>query len=199
MMSDFQPVVIEGVHVRLEPLSLGHVDDLAEVGLDPELWKYTTTDIRTAVDMKRYVEIALELLQQGNAIPYAIHAKGAGKAVGSTRYANIDRTHRRLEVGWTWIAKPWQRTTVNTESKYLLLNQAFELLKCIRVEFKTDALNLQSQNALVRIGATKEGVFRRHMLMPSGRHRDSVYFSMIDSEWPGIKANLEKLLLASYR
>ena len=114
--------------------------------------------------------------------------------IGSTRYANIDRTHRRLEIGWTWVARIWQRTAINTETKYLLLKHAFETLGCIRVEFKTDSLNEQSRNALLRIGVKEEGIFRNHMITHSGRVRHSVYFSIIDSEWSDIKKRLEEKL-----
>jgi len=120
-------------------------------------------------------------------------SKAVGKPVGSTRYGSIDKTHRRVEIGWTWYGRDFQRTAVNTESKYLLLRHAFETLGCIRVEFKTDVLNERSRNALFRIGATEEGVFRKHMLLPSGRVRDTVYYSIVDTEWPEVKTRLERM------
>lgn len=189
-----QPVTIEGKHVRLEPLSLKHHIALCEIGLDPELWKLSTTSMQTPDDMKEYIETALKWQSEGTALPYSIIGKVSDSVVGSTRYANIDKAHRRLEIGWTWISRPWQRTAINTETKYLLLRHAFETLGCIRVEFKTDSLNRQSRNALIRIGAKEEGVFRNHMITPSGRIRHSVYFSIIDSEWEQVKTSLEDKL-----
>ena len=124
--------------------------------------------------------------------------KASNKAVGSTRFGNIDTAHRRVEIGWTWIARQWQRTFVNTETKYLLLSHAFDTLGCMRVEFKTDSTNSRSRNALMRIGAKEEGVFRNHMIMPGGRIRHSVYFSIIDSEWNEVKRELEKKLAKAY-
>jgi RimJ/RimL family protein N-acetyltransferase len=140
------------------------------------------------------VETALRLQADGVALPFAVMERASGRAIGSSRYAAIDRFNRRLEIGWTWYAPVWQRTAVNTETKYLMLRHAFETLGCLRVEFKTDALNERSRKALLRIGAKEEGTFRRHMIMPGGRIRDSVYFSIIDSEWPAVRARLEELL-----
>ncbi|HWP81696.1 MAG TPA: GNAT family protein [Bacteroidota bacterium] len=188
------PLTLEGNSVRLEPLSLAHVDPLCEVGLDPDLWKFTTANIQTKDEMRSYIETALEWQREGTALPFALIERASGKAVGSTRYANIEREHRRLEIGWTWVARPWQRTAINTEAKYLLLRHAFETLGCIRVEFKTDSLNQQSRNALLRIGAKEEGMFRNHMITQAGRYRHSVYFSIIESEWPEVKKRLESML-----
>ncbi len=188
------PITLEGTHVRLEPLTLEHHRQLCEVGLDGELWKLSTTIMRTPEDMKTYIQTALQWKAQGTALPFVIIEKDSGHVAGSTRYANIDIEHRRLEIGWTWIARAWQRTVINTETKYLLLTHAFESLGCIRVEFKTDTLNTQSRNALLRIGATEEGIFRNHMITPSGRFRHTVYFSIIDSEWNAVKQHLEKKL-----
>src|SRR6266481_8097307 len=120
--------------------------------------------------------------------------KSSGRRVGSTRYASIERVHHRLEIGWTWVARPWQRTPINTEAKYLLLRHAFEALKCIRVELKTDSLNERSRAAILRVGATEEGTFRNHMITASGRIRHTVYLSILDSEWPAVKARLEAKL-----
>lgn len=127
-------------------------------------------------------------------LPFATIEKRSGRAIGSTRYANIDAGNRRLEIGWTWIAGNWQRTAVNTEAKYLMLRHAFETLRCIRVEFKTDALNERSRNAILRIGAKEEGTFRKHVITASGRVRDTVYFSIVDSEWNAVKKMLEARL-----
>ncbi|HTK81708.1 MAG TPA: GNAT family protein [Bacteroidota bacterium] len=189
-----RPVTLEGNHVRLEPLGLEHHAALCEVGLDQELWKITMTLIRTSDEMKQYILTALSEQREARSLPFAIIEKQSGKAIGSTRYGNIDVINKRVEIGWTWIARKWQRTAVNTETKYLLLTYAFETLGCIRVEFKTDSINSQSRNALLRIGAKEEGILRNHMIAPGGRLRHSVYFSIIDSEWPQAKKNLERKL-----
>jgi RimJ/RimL family protein N-acetyltransferase len=192
MQLDVRPVTLQGRHVRLEPLSLAHLDPLAEVGLDAELWRWTLAQIGSKDDLRRYIEAALALQQAGSALPFAILS--GDRAVGSTRYGSIDRVNRRLEIGWTWVAKDWQRTSVNTEAKYLLLGHAFETLWCVRVEFKTDVLNEPSRRALLRIGATEEGTLRRHLLTEAGRWRDSVYYSILDTEWPVVKQRLEEKL-----
>lgn len=150
--------------------------------------------VRTPEEMRAYIETALDEQAHGVSLPFAIVEKASGRAVGSTRYGNIDRAHRRVEIGWTWVARLWQHTSVNTESKYLLLRHAFETLRCIRVELKTDSLNERSRAAILRIGAREEGVFRNHMITASGRIRHSVYFSITDAEWPSVKAQLEEKL-----
>ena len=187
-------VVLEGEHVRLEPLEMEHHAALCEVALDEELWRWIPTPLETPGDVVAYIETALGWQEEGTALPFVIVEKSSKTVVGSTRFANIDRSHRHLEVGWTWLARPWQRTAVNTECKYLLLRHAFEQLGCIRVEFKTDALNLRSRAALARIGATEEGMSRNHMITSSGRIRHSVWFSIIDSEWPQVKEHFESRL-----
>ena len=189
------PVTLEGRHVRLEPLSQAHQADLAAVGLAEDLWRWIPTPVRTPEDMSAYIAIALEEQARGVALPFALIEKADGKAIGSTRYANIDRTHHRVEIGWTWVAPAWQRTAVNTEAKYLLLRYAFETLGCIRVELKTDSLNERSRAAILRIGAREEGTFRNHMITGSGRIRHSVYFSILDSEWPAVKSRLQTMLV----
>lgn len=188
------PMILEGRFVRLEPLTIEHVAALAHVGLDEDLWRWIPAPVRTAEDMKSYVETALQERASGTAMPFVQVERASGRVVGSTRYANIDRTHHRLEIGWTWVAPPWQRTVINTEAKYLLLRHAFDSLGCIRVELKTDSLNERSRNAILRIGARQEGIFRNHMITSTGRIRHSVYFSIIDSEWPEVKARLESRL-----
>ena len=191
---DIKPITLEGRHVRLEPLSMNHLDGLCASGIDEELWRFTMPVIQNRGDMERYVESALESQKQGTALPFAIIERSSGRAIGSTRYGNIDSTNKRVEIGWTWVARQWQRTPVNTECKYLLLKYAFETLRCIRVEFKTDSTNQQSRSALLRIGAKEEGIFRSHMITPEGRIRHSVYYSIIDSEWPEVKKRLEEKL-----
>lgn len=188
------PVTLEGKHVRLEPLSRAHHAQLSESGLDAELWRWIPQPVRTAEEMRDYIEIALQQQAAGSALPFAILATASGRVIGSTRFGNIDRANRRVEIGWTWLTRQWQRTPANTEAKYLMLRHAFETLACVRVEFKTDSLNDRSRLALRRIGAREEGVFRNHMITSSGRLRHSVYYSIIDSEWPAVKTALEAKL-----
>jgi len=188
------PVTLEGRHVRLEPLAKAHLAGLAEVGLHEELWRWIPTAVRTREEMAAYIETALQEQERGVSLPFAILEKATGRAIGSSRYGNIDRTHHRVEIGWTWVAREWQRTAMNTEAKYLLLKHAFESLGCVRVELKTDSLNEKSRAAILRIGAKEEGIFRNHMITASGRIRHSAYYSIIDSEWPAVKARLEAKL-----
>ncbi len=191
------PVTLEGTHVRLEPLAAAHLDRLCQIGLDEAIWRWSPAPVRTPAAMRAYVEVALAEQARGTALPFATVDKAAGLAVGSTRYGNIDPANRRLEIGWTWIAPPWQRTYVNTEAKYLMLRHAFEALGCIRVEFKTDARNEPSRRALLRLGAREEGLLRKHVVTASGRLRDTVYFSILDDEWPAVKARLEARMHAA--
>ena len=188
------PVTLEGTDVRLEPLAKAHLAGLAEVGLDEELWRWIPTAVRTREEMAAYIETALDEQERGVSLPFAVVEKATGRAIGSTRYGNIDRTHHRVEIGWTWVAREWQRTAMNTQAKYLLLKHAFESLGCLRVELKTDSLNERSRAAILRIRAKEEGIFRNHMITASGRIRHTVYFSIIDSEWPAVKARLETRL-----
>jgi RimJ/RimL family protein N-acetyltransferase len=188
------PVTLEARHVRLEPLIEAHLTGLAEVGLDEELWRWIPTPVRTREEMAAYIETAIGEQERGVSLPFAIIERATGRAIGSTRYGNIDRPHHRVEIGWTWVAREWQRTAMNTEAKYLLLRHAFETLGCMRVELKTDSLNERSRAAILRIGAREEGTFRNHMITASGRIRHTVYFSIIDSEWPAVKVHLEARL-----
>lgn len=190
-----QPVTLEGQYVRLEPLSLAHHDELCEVGLDEELWRWTPEVARTPEDMRAYIEAALTAQAAGTALPFATVEKSTGRAIGSTRFADIDRANRHVEIGWTWLGLRWQRTAANTEAKYLMLRHAFETLGCLRVEFKTDSRNAPSRKALLRIGAKEEGILRNHMITYTGRIRHTVYYSIITSEWPEVKAHLEAKLL----
>ncbi len=189
-----QPVTLQGQIVRLEPLSLDHVPALLRAGSDPELWQLTTSRMRTQADATAYVESALAARDAGTALPFATLLRDSGELAGSTRFANFDEAHRRVEIGWTWITPRWQRTAVNTEAKYLMLRHAFETLGLVRVELKTDVLNTRSQRAMERIGATREGVLRSHMIVLDGRIRDTVYYSIIAPEWPRVKAALEEKL-----
>jgi N-acetyltransferase len=189
-----EPVILEGEKVRLEPLTIEHLDDLCEAGLHDELWRLIPTFIANREDMRGYILTALDEQARGVALPFATVEKTSGKAIGSTRFGNIDASNKRAEIGWTWISPDWQRTYVNTEAKYLMLKHAFETWKCNRVELKTDALNDKSRNAILRLGAKQEGIFRHHVVTYSGRLRDSVYFSILNDEWPEVKAKLEEKL-----
>lgn len=193
-----EPVTLEGRHVRLEPLSLEHHAALCEVGLDEDLWRWIPHPVTTPEEMRAYIEAALEGQASGGFLPFATIEKSSGRVIGSTRYGNIEREHHRVEIGWTWIGRAWQRTSINTEAKYLMLRHAFETLGCMRVEFKTDSLNERSRNAIGRLGAKEEGIFRNHMITSTGRIRHTAYFSIIDSEWPSVKAGLEEKLSRVY-
>ena len=186
-----EPVVLEGRHVRLEPLTRAHHARLCEVGLAEELWRWIPSPVRNRDEMTAYLELALKEQANGVSLPFAQIEKATGQVIGSTRYMNIEKTHHRLEIGCTWIGRSWQRSAVNTEAKYLLMRHAFETLGCMRVELKTDSLNEKSRAAILRIGAKEEGIFRNHMITASGRIRHTVYFSVVDSEWPEVKARLE--------
>src|SRR5512141_1776451 len=187
-----EPITLDGQRVRLEPLSIDHLAALCEVGLVEEIWRWTTSLVLTPSDMRRYVEAALQEQAERKALPFVTIDKALNKVVGSTRFGNIERTHRRAEIGWTWINPQWQRSYINTEAKYLMLRHAFETWQCIRVELKTDSLNEKSRTAMLRIGAKEEGTLRNHMITYTGRYRHSVYFSFIESEWPQVKANLQQ-------
>jgi RimJ/RimL family protein N-acetyltransferase len=188
------PVTLEGQNIRLEPLSLEYHAQLCEVGLDKELWQWIPQAVRTPEEMRAYIGTALKEQAAGTALPFATIERATGRAIGSTRFANVDRVNRHVEIGWTWLGKRWQRTVANTEAKYLMLRHAFETWGCLRVEFKTDSLNQRSRAALLRIGAKEEGIFRNHVITWTGRIRHSVYYSIIVSEWPDVRVDLEKRL-----
>lgn len=189
-----KPVKLEGRHITLEPMSLEHVDELASVGLDPSLWEFTVDRISTREGMKTFVERALSDKLSCSALPFVTKISDSDKIVGSTRFGNIDGANRKVEIGWTWVAPGSQRSFVNTEAKLLMLTHAFEVWECIRVELKTDATNLRSRAAILRLGAKEEGILRNHMITDSGRFRDSVYFSILDTEWPDVKRRLTEKL-----
>ncbi len=190
------PLTLEGSVVRLEPLRREHESLFWEAAKDnlEDIFRWIPYSVRTPEDFRKLVEKAFGEQQRGESIVFATVERSSGKTVGSTRFMNIDRANRRVEIGSTWIAPAWQRTVVNTEAKYLMLRHAFEVWGCFRVELKTDALNEKSRNAILRIGAKEEGTLRRHVLTWAGRVRDSVYFSILDSEWPGVKVKLEAKL-----
>jgi len=189
-----QPVTLSGPFVRLVPLSLDHVPALARVGLDPELWRWVPTPVSTADEMHAYVASALDDQTRGLALPFVIVAAASNEVIGCTRFGNIDTKNRRLEIGWTWLARSHQRTAVNSNAKRLLLGHAFDDLCALRVELKTDALNDKSRAAIGRIGAVQEGIVRKHSITASGRVRDAVYFSIIDTEWPLVRRTLDERL-----
>jgi RimJ/RimL family protein N-acetyltransferase len=189
-----EPVVLEGDHVRLEPMTLEHLPGLVEIGLAPPIWTWMPVVVRMPDDLRGLVDSALRARDAGTEFPFVTIERASGRPVGSTRYLAIAREHARLEIGWTWIGPAWQRSAVNTEAKLLMLGHAFEALGCRRVEFKTDARNEASRRALLGIGATFEGVFRKHMMVRGGERRDSAWYSITDDEWPDVKAHLRARL-----
>lgn len=189
-----EPVVLTGTHVQLEPVAESHIGDMWAVAGDPDVWKYIPTRIASEKDMGLLVRRAMQMAEAGLGIGFAQRAVADGQVAGGTGYWAIDTEHRRLEIGFTWLHPRWQRTAINTEAKLLLLRHAFEELGCIRVEFKTDSRNVKSRAALERIGAEPEGTFRNHMIMLDGVYRHSSYYSIIDTEWPAVKARLESKL-----
>ena len=183
---------IEGRFVRLEPLSEAHVPALAAIGIQDSIWQHMPYGpMRDEADIRRWVRNILDRLSAGTDIPFAVVHLESGRIAGATRYMDIRPADRGLEIGGTWYGTEFQRTSVNTECKYLLLKNAFEELKCIRVQFKTDSRNLRSQRAIERIGAVREGTLRNHMILPDGTIRHSVYYSILDSEWPAVKTLLQ--------
>jgi N-acetyltransferase len=190
------PVTLEGSAVRLEPIRREHAEifwEVAKESLD-DIFRWIPYRMQTHDDFRQLVEKIFAEQERGESVAFAAVERGSGNVIGSTRFMNIDRVNHRVEIGSTWIAPGWQRTAVNTEAKYLMLRHAFEVWNCLRVELKTDALNQRSRNAILRIGAKEEGTLRRHLITWTGRVRDSVYFSILDAEWPEVRANLEAML-----
>jgi len=194
------PLTLEGAVVRLEPLRREHADLFWKVAQNDleDIFRWIPYSVKTPEDFHRLIDKAFDEQQRGESVVFATVERTSGRAIGSTRFMNIDRVNRRVEIGSTWIAPAWQRTAVNTEAKYLMLRHAFEVWKCIRVELKTDALNQKSRNAILRIGAKEEGKLRRHLLTHTGRVRDTVYFSILDDEWPAVKTKLQARISASH-
>lgn len=185
-------LTLTGRHVRLEPLDPAHGPDLTATGAEEEIWRYMpAVPPKDGAAMAAMVSAALREAERGVRQPFAIIRLDTGRAVGSTSYLDIAPEHRRIEIGWTWLGAEARRTAINTECKYLLLKHAFETLGCQRVQLKTDARNLRSQAAIKRIGAKREGVLRRHMVMPDDQVRDTVMFSIVAEEWPAVKTRLE--------
>jgi len=185
-----EPVVLEGSRIRMEPLRPDHLADLALVAFDPALWRWTIMGPQDETGLRRWLDVALANADAGTERPFATIDLGSGRAIGSSRFLSIVPEHLRLEIGWTWVATAFQRSGVNREAKLLQLSHAFETLGANRVEFKTHSRNERSRTALAGIGATFEGVFRNHMIMPDGSIRHSAYFSVVAEEWPEIKARL---------
>src|SRR5882724_320762 len=191
---EISSVTLEGQHVRLEPLSMAHEEALILAAGDGELWNSTVTIVPTRATMAAYIEAALDGQAQKRELPFVINRKVSGEVVGTTRFYEIRPHDRAVAIGYTWLSQSVQRTAVNTESKLLLLAHAFEHWRCNRVELITDVLNQQSRAAILRLGAKEEGVLRKHLILPSGRIRDSVIFSIIADEWPEVKARLSAKL-----
>jgi N-acetyltransferase len=194
-----QPVTLEGNVVRLEPIRREHWKELWEVAKDSaeDIFRWIPYPMQTPQNFEQWTDKSLAEQDRGESLVFVTVERAGGRLIGSTRFMNIDRANRRAEIGSTWIAPAWQRTTVNTEAKYLMLRHAFEEWGCIRVELKTDALNQKSRNAISRIGAKEEGTLRRHLVTWTGRVRDTVYFSILDGEWPEVKIRLEAKLASS--
>ncbi len=190
-----QPVELMGKRARLVPLAAEHAPALLEAGRDPAVWTYLPRHPQTLAGMEELVAEALARRDAGIDFPFVICDRHEGNCVvGSTRFCDIDPANRSVEIGWTWLAPGVWRTRINSECKYLLLGHAFETLGAIRVFLKTDARNIRSQKAIERLGAVKEGVWRKHRILPDGFVRDSVYYSILDDEWPAVKARLETFL-----
>jgi RimJ/RimL family protein N-acetyltransferase len=187
---EISPVTLEGQHTRLEPLTLAHQEALIVAADDGELWNSIVTIVPTRETIAEYIEEALTGQAQGSELPFVIIQKATGRIVGTTRFYCIQPHQRNAAIGYTWVSRSAQRTAVNTEAKLLLLTHAFEHWDCVRIEFITDVLNEQSRAAILRLGARQEGILRKHIIMPNGRIRDSVCFSIIAEEWPEVKARL---------
>lgn len=188
-------LVLNGEHAMLEPLAPGHSAGLFPCARDPEIWRFVPMAVSKPGDMDRYIAAALADREAGQAFPFAIRSPRTGELLGSTRFYSLNAQHRNLEIGYSWLDPKAWRTAVNTGCKFLMLRYAFESLGCLRVALRTDLRNLRSQLAIERLGAVREGVFRRHMILPDGYVRDTVYYSITDLDWPRVKAFLEKALL----
>lgn len=189
-----EPVTLRGTHASLEPLADEHLDGIRAAAADGALWRLWYTSVPAPEKTAQWLAIALDMRERLGAMPFAVRDAATGEIVGSTRYFNVDPANRRLEIGHTWYAKRAQKTAINTESKLLLLTHAFEVLRCIAVEFRTHWFNQASRAAIARLGAKQDGVLRSHQLLPDGSRRDTVVFSVLDGEWPAVKAHLRFLL-----
>ena len=190
-----EPLV--GQRIRLRPLLVSDAAALVAAAADGELWNLPFTVVPSSKTVDNYIRIALEGQAAGTVMPFAIEIRETKQLIGSTRFWKVDRQNRKLEIGSTWISASWQRTYVNTEAKFILLRYAFEALGCVRVQLTTDEINQKSRSAILRLGAKQEGIIRKERIMPDGRQRNSVRFSIIDEEWPDVCRNLEKKLFAN--
>lgn len=191
---NLHPITLTGQYAQLEPLTQQHLAEILLAAADGELWQLFFTSVPTPEKTADWLSLALQMQDLGLALPFIVRDRRDGKIVGSTRFCNIDSKNQRLEIGYTWYSQSVQRSGINTECKLMLLNHAFENLGCIAVEFRTDWFNKRSQAAIERLGAKRDGVLRNHMLQADGRIRDTVVYSIIQTEWPGVKANLRYLL-----
>ncbi|MEW6732043.1 MAG: GNAT family protein [Acidobacteriota bacterium] len=188
------PVILDGKHVKLVPLTIEHASGLSVAAAYPEIWRWMPFALQSEEQMRGFINTVVKMAETKTALPFTIISKITGDPVGATGYWYIEPHHRRLDIGASWVTPKWQRSAVNTEAKYLLLRHAFEEWQCLRVGFTVDSLNEKSCIALKRIGAKEEGVLRNHMVQPDGRKRHSICFSVIDTEWPEVKARLEELM-----
>lgn len=187
-------LILQGSHVRMVPLEPAHAPDLFRAGKDPELWRYVPFMVATPEDMDQYVRMALRDRENGDSFPFTILAAGSGKVLGSTRFYSMSRPNRNLEIGYTWLDPSVWKTPVNSEAKLLLLSHAFDSLGCLRVALRTDERNLRSQRAMERFGAVREGLFRKHLVLPDGYIRNTVYYSVTDEDWPRVREFLRASL-----
>lgn len=190
---------LQGSRISLRPLQYADADALVHAAADGELWNLTVTVVPSSTTVDAYLKKALDGRDAGTVMPFVIVLKDTGEVIGSTRLWKIDRINRKLEIGSSWISARWQKTFVNTEAKYLLLRHAFEVLDCVRVQFTTDENNQASRKAILRLGAQQEGIVRHERIMPDGRKRNSVRFSIIDEEWPQVRQDLEQKLAGRER
>ena len=193
-MMKVTPIELVGQKVKIRPMEQDDLIELYNAGNSADIWTYMPMSVQSLDDMKRLIDDALQAREQGTEFPFVIIAKDSQKIVGSTRFLDISTANRSLEIGWTWLSPAVWRTSINTESKYLLLRHCFETLGTIRVQIKTDGRNQRSQKAIERLGAVREGVLRRHRIMYDGFVRDSVYYSIIDQEWQLVKTSLESMM-----
>ena len=194
---DTEQVSLAGRHVRLDPLTAGDADGLRDAATDGELWNLWFTTVPRPENMAAFVARRLDEASAGTWVPFVVRRLPDERIVGLTNYLHLDQPNRRLEIGGTWYAASAQRTAVNTEAKLLLLTRAFETLGCYAVEFRTHLANTRSQAAIERLGAHRDGVLRRHQIMPDGHVRDTVVYSILDSEWPAIRERLQARLAAA--
>ncbi|WP_460116794.1 GNAT family N-acetyltransferase [Pseudomonas sp. S2_C03] len=185
---------LHGERISLRPLQYSDANALVQAAADGELWNLTVTIVPSTTTVDAYLKKALDGRDSGTVLPFAIVLNETGEVIGSTRFWKVDPLNRKLEIGSSWISSRWQKTFVNTEAKYLMLRHAFEVLGCVRVQFTTDENNQKSRNAILRLGAQQEGIVRHERIMPDGRKRNSVRFSIIDDEWPQVRENLEHKL-----